>query len=351
MTRHPVRVLVVDDSALVREAMTRILSRDPDISVTTAANPVIALSRMRIERPDVIVLDLEMPQMHGLVFLERLMADDPLPVVVCSEHVPQGSERALRALELGAVDILRKPRLNLQSFFADAAVTIADAVRAAAAARIKPNKAPRRPVPARPAPASAPRRALPPSETIVAIGASTGGTEAIYTVLNAMPADGPGVVVVQHMPEGFTAAFAQRLDSLCAVQVKEAADGDEVLRGRALIAAGNQHMLVHRRAGRFRVEVSTGPLVSRHRPSVDVLFRSVAAAAAAAAVGVIMTGMGDDGAEGLGEMRRAGAHTIAQSAETCVVFGMPAVAIQRGAVDEIVPLSAIPAAIVRSCRR
>jgi two-component system chemotaxis response regulator CheB len=361
------KVLVIDDSALVREAMSRILGQDGRMKVATAANPLLAMQKMRSEQPDVIVLDLEMPQMHGLVFLEKLMSESPLPVVICSEYAPRGSEQALRALDLGAVEIVAKPRLNVQGFFADSAVLITDTVRAAAKARIRAprparNAAPRVAALPRlsPMPAADPtqRTALPRpglalerTDYLVAIGASTGGTEALHSLLETMPADAPAIAVVQHMPEGFTAAFARRLAGLCAMEVKEAQSGDELCRGRAVIAQGNRHLLVHRRDGRFFAEVADGPLVSRHRPSVDVLFRSVAVAAGARAIGVLMTGMGDDGAEGLLELRRTGAHTIAQDEQSSVVFGMPKAAIDRGAAIEVTSLSSLPASVLRAARR
>jgi two-component system chemotaxis response regulator CheB len=302
-------------------------------------------------RPDVVILDLEMPRMDGLTFLKKLMAEDPIPVVVCSAHTGKGTSAALRALDEGAVEVLAKPRLGVRDFLWESSMLFLDAVRAAAEAGRGSKWARRRHAAAPPrAPKPAPAKAVhaaPAADTLVAIGASTGGTEALREVLEAMPADAPGIVVVQHMPEGFTRAFAERLDQICVIDVKEAAAGDQVRPGRALIAPGDQHLRVHRGGGGYVVELNREPLVSRHRPSVDVLFRSVAAAAGARAVGVIMTGMGADGASGLLEMKRAGAATIAQDEASSVVFGMPKEAIARGAVDEVVPLSRIREAILR----
>ena len=344
-----IRVLVVDDSALVRQVLTALLTAEPGFEVVCAHDPIIALQKMERSRPDVVILDLEMPRMDGLTFLRKIMAEDPLPVVVCSAHTGKGTDAALRALEEGAVDVLAKPRLGVKDFLWESSLLFLDAVRAAAEAgrsrkrpRAKPAATPRPAV--RPAPGITAAAA---ADRLIAIGASTGGTEALREVLQAMPVDAPGIVVVQHMPEGFTRAFADRLDQICAIEVKEAAAGDEVRPGRALVAPGDQHLRVKRSGGRFLVELDREPLVSRHRPSVDVLFRSVAAAAGARAVGVIMTGMGADGAEGLLEMKRAGASTIAQDEASCIVFGMPREAIALGAADEVVPLYRMREAILR----
>jgi two-component system chemotaxis response regulator CheB len=337
-------VLVVDDSAVVRQVLTSILSNEEDIRVETAPDAVFALEKMKRGRPDVIILDLNMPRMNGLDFLRRIMASDPIPVVVCSGAVDEGTEGALQAVAEGAVEIVRKPKVGLSEFLYESAVTLIDVVRAASQARL-----PSRRLPATP---SAKLRALAPSRSVVAVGASTGGPEAVRTLLDVMPPDAPPLLIVQHMPEHFTRAFANRLNATSALQVREATDGDRVERGQALVAPGNRHMRLVRRGGQLAVEVATGPFVSRHRPSVDVLFRSVAEVAAGEAVGVLLTGMGDDGAEGLHAMRRAGAATIAQDEASCVVFGMPARAIQRGAVEEVAPLDAIPEAILRlSARR
>jgi two-component system, chemotaxis family, protein-glutamate methylesterase/glutaminase len=346
----PIRVLVVDDSALVRQVLTALLSSEPGFEVVCAHDPIIAQQKMERFRPDVVILDLEMPRMDGLTFLKKLMAEDPIPVVVCSAHTGKGTDTALRALEEGAVDVLAKPRLGVRDFLWESSMLFLDAVRAAAEAGHGRKRARKRPAPSPRAPAPAlakPAPVVPATDKLVAIGASTGGTEALREVLEAMPPGAPGIVVVQHMPEGFTRAFAERLNQICAIEVKEAAAGDHVRQGRALIAPGDQHLRIHRSGGQYLVELNREPLVSRHRPSVDVLFRSVATAARARAVGVIMTGMGADGAAGLLEMKRAGAATIAQDEASCVVFGMPKEAIARGAVDEVVPLYRMREAILR----
>ncbi len=343
-------VLVVDDSAVVRQVMATLLVQSPGTTVDAASDPLIAFEKMRRARPDVIVLDLEMPRMDGLTFLRRVMATDPIPVVICSALTGAGTEAAIRAMEAGAVDIVTKPRTGLREFLHDSAVVLVDAVRAAARARMRPRGLPRPPEPRLGAEAVVPPRPAAlrvTTDTVVAVGASTGGTEALREVLEVLPPDAPGLVVVQHMPEGFTRAFAERLNTLCRIEVKEAAQGDRVLPGRALIAPGNRHTLVVRSGAHYAVEVVDGPLVSRHRPSVDVLFRSVAQAAGGNAIGVIMTGMGSDGAEGLFEMKRAGAFTLAQDEATSVVFGMPKEAIDRGAVAEVLPLGRIPQGILR----
>jgi two-component system chemotaxis response regulator CheB len=345
-------VMIVDDSAVVRQGLTALLSREPGITVTVAGDPLIALDKMQRDRPDVIVLDLEMPRMDGLTFLRKLMTEDPLPVVVCSALTGQGTEAALRAMEEGAVEVVTKPKLGVRQFLAESRVTFIDTLRAAAAAR--PWWRTRAPEPApRADPVHARQHVLPSrltTDKVVAIGASTGGTEALRFLLQSMPPDAPGLVIVQHMPEGFTRAFAQRLNEQCRIEVKEAADGDRVLEGRALIAPGNRHLSVARSGAHYVVKLTDGPLVSRHRPSVDVLFRSVAEAAGPSAVGVILTGMGDDGARGLLEMKRGGAATLAQDEATCVVFGMPREALALGAADEIVPLPHIPQAILTRVR-
>ena len=347
----PLNILVVDDSAVVREVMTAVLSQEPGFHVSVAGDPFIAMGKMKSQRPDVIVLDLEMPRMDGLTFLRKIVREDPLPVIICSALTGPDTSIGLQALEEGAVDVVTKPRLGVRDFLHESAVVLIDAVRAAA--RTTPRKS------AAPAIAPAPRlnadvmlqaKSAAPlsltSDKVVAIGASTGGTEALRMVLESMPPNAPGLVVVQHMPEGFTAAFAQRLNQSCHIEVKEAANGDRIATGRALIAPGNLHTMVRRNGAQYVVEVTDGPLVSRHRPSVDVLFRSVAQSAGANAIGVIMTGMGNDGADGLLEMKQAGAFTLAQDEASCVVFGMPKEAIQRGAVDRVVALNQIAGAII-----
>src|SRR4051812_21302704 len=346
MYKRPLRLLVVDDSAVMRQAMIAICRRVLDIEVRVAADPLIAQAKMRESRPDVILLDIEMPRMDGLTFLRKLMADDPLPVVICSALAGRGTETALRALEEGAVEIVAKPRIALHDFLTDSTEMFIDVIRAAAKART-----PRR---MRIEKRHSPDVILPPARPrlmrttrkVVAIGASTGGTEALREILEALPPDAPGMVIVQHMPEVFTAAFAQRLNQTCRVSVKEAAEGDRVIDGRALIAPGNRHVLVVRDGAEYRVHLNDGPFVSRHKPSVDVLFRSVAQSAGPNAVGVILTGMGDDGATGLSEMRAAGAATIAQDEATCAVFGMPREAIARGGVQAVHPLGKIAATIL-----
>jgi two-component system chemotaxis response regulator CheB len=347
MTAKRLHVLVVDDSAVVREAMTAVLTTAADITVTTAADPIIARHRIAAARPDVILLDLEMPRESGLSFLRSLMATDPIPVVICSSHSTAGSQVALEALREGAVDVVAKPRLGVREFVQESAILIVDAVRAAAGAR--------RPAPSSPRPVWAPHPTATrgpavagrPSQRVIAIAASTGGPHALHQVLGGLPADVPGIVVVQHMPAGFTTAFAAHLDRECAIDVKEAANGDLVLDGRALIAPGDRHVTLRRMNGQLRVEIGGGPLVSRHRPSADVLFRSVADTMGPGAIGVIMTGMGDDGAGGLRGMFDAGATTIAQDEASCVVFGMPREAIARGAASAVAALGDIAAAIVR----
>lgn len=339
-------VLVVDDSAVMREVMTGLLSGEEGLDVATAGDPIIAMEKMRRKRPDVIVLDLEMPRMDGLTFLRKIMREDPIPVVVCSGVAAKGTEAAFRAMAEGAIEIVHKPKVGLRDFLYESAVTMVDVIRAASLARVR-GAVPvvRRSVP----PPMVPGTLL--RGSIVAIGASTGGPEAIRTVLDALPADSPGVLIVQHMPSTFTRAFAERLDATSALEVREAKNGDEVLPGLALVAPGAMHMRLVRRGARPIVEVFDGPLVSRHRPSVDVLFRSVAEVAGASALGVLLTGMGEDGADGLMTLKRAGAPTIAQDERTSVVFGMPAKAIARGAADEVVPLEEVASAILRMCPR
>ena len=346
MTRAPLQVLVVDDSAVVRQAMLAILTREPGLVVSVAADPLIAQEKMRRMRPDVIVLDLEMPRMDGFTFLRLLMAQDPIPVVVCASLAERGTEAALRATEEGAVAVVAKPHSDIRGFIRDSADMLVDAIRGAAQARVRPRglapPAPRaEPLPR---PLAVHRR----REDIVALGASTGGTEALREVLEAMPEDAPGIVIVQHMPPVFTRTFAERLHRLCRIDVVEAQDGDRVRPGRALVAPGDRHMSVQRSGAEYVVELSDGPLVSRHRPSVDVLFSSVARAAGARGVGALLTGMGSDGARGLLAMRQAGARTMAQDEASCVVFGMPREAIALGAAQEVVSLERLGSAILRA---
>ena len=356
MTRK-IKVLIVDDSAVVRQTLADILSSDPQIEVmAVAADPYVAAEKMRLEVPDVITLDVEMPRMDGLTFLHKIMSQHPIPVVMCSSLAESGSETVLKALEYGAVDVIQKPRVGTKQFLEESRIRICDTVRAAALSRVKKIslKMMRNVQPKLTADAvlekPTSRAMIQTTEKVVVVGASTGGTEALRVFLEALPPDAPGIVIVQHMPEHFTAAFAKRLDSICRVSIKEAAEDDTVIPGRALIAPGNRHLLLKRSGARYYVEVKDGPLVSRHRPSVDVLFRSTARYAGKNAVGVIMTGMGDDGANGMKEMKEAGATTIAQDEASCVVFGMPHEAIKRGAVDKVMPLDEIAGAVLRQCR-
>jgi two-component system, chemotaxis family, protein-glutamate methylesterase/glutaminase len=347
----PIQVLVVDDSAVVRQVMQAILSHEPDMNVTVAADPLIAMQKMKQVRPHVVVLDLEMPRMDGLTFLRKIMAEDPIPTLVCSGAAGHGTRNALLALEEGALGILTKPKLGVGDFLHESALVLIDMVREAAQANVRHRALLHNPSRPRPATPERIHRAKgPDANTIVAIGASIGGTEALAEVLTALPPDAPGIVVVQHMPEFFTAAFANRLNGLCRIEVKEGADGDHVTRGRAIIAPGNRHLSLVRRNGSFRIELSDGPLVSRHRPSVDVLFRSAASAAGVDALGIILTGMGNDGASGLLDMKRAGSSTIAQDEKSCVVFGMPKEAISAGAVDTVASLACIPNLIMSWAR-
>ncbi|MGO9085552.1 MAG: protein-glutamate methylesterase/protein-glutamine glutaminase [Candidatus Sulfotelmatobacter sp.] len=352
MREDSLRVLVVDDSAMVRQVMQAILSTDPRIKVSTAADPLIAWAKMQKESPDVVITDLEMPRMDGLTFIRKIMAESPTPVVVCSGLAARGTELALRALEEGAVEVITKPKVGVREFLHESAVILLDAVWSASAAQVGPRRH-ILPVARRMANAAVPHKGNPRSAGapagLIAVGASTGGTEALRTFLTAMQVDCPPIVIVQHMPEGFTRAFAERLDSECAIRVKEAEHGDRVNRGQAFIAPGNLHMVVERAGAGLSLQLSDGPLVSRHRPSVDVLFRSVAMSAGAKAIGVIMTGMGNDGAQGLLQMKESGATNIAQDEASCVVFGMPREAIARGGVDLVVPLENIAAeALFRS---
>lgn len=355
---RPIKVLVVDDSALVRQTLIDILSSDPDITVIgAAADPLAAAEKMREVVPDVITLDIEMPRMDGLTFLRKLMSQHPIPVVICSSLAEEGDETTFRALEYGAVEIITKPKVGTKQFLEESRIRIIDAVRAAAQAKVRIvngssalKVTPKLDADVMLAKATPGTPNFRTTEKVVLVGASTGGTEALLTFLQALPLDCPAIAVVQHMPEHFTAAFAKRLDSICRVNVREARDNDTLLRGQALIAPGSKHMLLKRSGTRYHVEVKDGPLVSRHRPSVDVLFRSGARYAGKNAVGVIMTGMGDDGAKGMREMFDAGAYTIAQDEASCVVFGMPQEAIKHGGVHKVMPLTAIAAEIVRLCK-
>jgi len=349
-----IKVLIVDDSALVRQTLSDILSSDPEIEVIgMAQDPIVAVQRISEQVPDVITLDVEMPRMDGITFLQKLMSQHPIPVVMCSSLAESGSETALKAMEYGAVDIITKPKMGTKQFIEESRIRICDSIKGAAAARLKTMRTIREVSPKYTADViiEAPnsKAMVMTTEKIVAVGASTGGTEALSTFLQMLPEDTPGIVIVQHMPENFTAAFAKRLDSICRVTVKEAENNDSVVRGHVLIAPGNKHTLLKRSGARYYVEVKDGPLVSRHRPSVDVLFRSAARYAGKNALGIILTGMGDDGAHGMKEMHDAGSKTIAQDEATCVVFGMPNEAIKRGGVDKVLPLDKIAAEMMRLC--
>ena len=355
-----IKVLIVDDSAVVRKVLVEVLRAHKGIEVIgTAPDPVFAMERMKARWPDVIVLDVEMPRMDGVTFLRKLMQERPTPVVICSTLTEAGAPTTLEALAAGAVTFITKPRLGLQDFLAGAAAEIATAIRAAAGANVRrravPGPAAARPAVAPPkhtadvilAPANG-RAMSRTTERVVALGTSTGGTQALEQVLSALPAVTPGIVIVQHMPPVFTATFAARLDALCRITVREARNNDRVTPGQALIAPGGRHMLLQRSGAQYYVEIREGPPVCRHCPSVDVLFRSVARAAGPNALGVIMTGMGDDGARGLKEMRDAGAHTIAQDEASCVVFGMPKEALKLEAAAQVLALDQLPAAILES---
>jgi two-component system chemotaxis response regulator CheB len=389
-----IKVLVIDDSAVVRESLSKVLASDPNIEVIgTAGDPLIALKKMELSTPDVITLDIEMPHMDGITFLKQLMETNPIPVVICSSMAEDGSLNAMKALEYGAVEIIQKPKLGTKQFIEESRILICDAVKAAslmthrikarfgkrlgamasanaagsltgakttsasafldaefsgtAAAITNAANSASAPFYTQNAMNAAIPHTIETTEKIVVVGASTGGTEALKSFLEMLSVNAPGIVIVQHMPEHFTRSFAQRLDSLCKVHVEEAKDNDSVIRGKVLIAPGNKHTLLKRSGARYYVEVKDGPLVSRHRPSVDVLFRSAAHYAGKNAVGVIMTGMGDDGAKGMLEMHETGAYTIAQDKETSVVFGMPAEAIKAGAVDCILPLGGIADEVMR----
>jgi two-component system chemotaxis response regulator CheB len=341
------RVLIVDDSAVVRQVLAARLRDSPGIEVVGAVpDPIFAMEHMNRSWPDVVVLDIEMPRMDGLTFLHKIMSVRPTPVVICSTLTRRGAETTLEALAAGAAAVITKPATGLKKFMEDDSGAIVTAIRAAAASnanRLRPADR----VPAYTAPPPAPGSGIAAgapgtgTERVVAVGTSTGGTQALEVVLPALPAGCPGIVLVQHMPPKFTAAFAERLDAMCRVRVREARDGDPVLPGQVLVAPGGRHMELRRPDSHYRVRVFDGPPVNRHTPSVDVLFRSVAKVAGRNAVGVIMTGMGDDGARGLLEMRRAGAYTVAQDEATCVVHGMPREAVRLGAVDRESPLGSI----------
>ena len=351
-----IKVMIVDDSAVVRQVMAKLIDADPQMEVVAAvADPILAMDRMKQQWPDVILLDVEMPRMDGITFLKKVMHEKPTPVVICSTLTEAGAPTSIEALAAGAVTIITKPRVGLKQFLEDTAHELKDAIRVAARANISRIRALTKgdPIPVRncadvilaPARDKAMTRT---TERIVAIGTSTGGTQALEAVLVRLPAVCPGIVIVQHMPPSFTGAFAARLHSLCKINVREARNNDRVMPGLALIAPGGKHMLLMRSGAQYHVEVKEGPAVNRHCPSVDVLFRSTAKCAGGNALGIIMTGMGDDGARGLKEMRNAGSRTVAQDEASCVVFGMPKEAIRLEAAERSVPLDEIPQIILQS---
>lgn len=351
-----ITVMIVDDSALVRQALMKVLSDEPDIEVLGAyGDPFLAAEHLRQKLPDVLILDVEMPRMDGLTFLRKIMTQRPLPVIICSTLVAKGTDTLAKALDFGAVEVIEKPKLGSRQFFEESRIQVADSIRAAAQAKLQKLSVKTETLPQKPTKKYSADVVLPvagqvlreTTEKVIAIGASTGGTEAIRVLIEELPLDTPGVVIVQHMPEKFTRSFAERLNQLCEVTVKEAEPNDSVLRGQVLIAPGNRHTVLKRSGHRYYVDILDGPLVNRHRPSVDVLFRSVANNAGQNAVGVILTGMGDDGARGLLEMKNAGAYTIGQDEDSCVVFGMPKEAQKCGAVEKVLPLGQISREIIR----
>ncbi|BBF83888.1 chemotaxis response regulator protein-glutamate methylesterase CheB [Aquitalea magnusonii] len=351
-----IKVMIVDDSAVVRQVLSEIFNASSGIEVIdVATDPIVAMEKMKQQWPDVIVLDVEMPRMDGITFLRQIMASRPTPVVICSSLTQKGADISMQAMAAGAVEVIAKPHAGVKQFLQDSNNLLVQAVKAAAQARMSRMRSlPPTPLETRPklsadAVLAAPtgQQMFQTTERIVIIGTSTGGTQALETILTKLPRTCPGLAIVQHMPEKFTASFAERLDRLSEIEVKEAASGDRLLPGRALIAPGGKHMMIKRSGAYYQVEVVDGPLVSRHKPSVDVLFRSAAKFAGRNALGIIMTGMGDDGAKGLKEMHDAGARTIAQDEDSCVVFGMPKEAIKLGAADEVMPLDSIAKAICR----
>ncbi len=354
---NKIRVMIIDDSAVVRQVIRETLEREPDIEVIgAAADPLFALDKMKTNWPDVITLDVEMPRMDGITFLRKIMNEHPTPVVICSSLTEKGAETTMEALAAGAVSIITKPKIGVKQHLQEASHDLISAVRAAARSNMRNLSASARTTLTPPpkltadamlaADAAASTAMSKTTESIIAIGTSTGGTQALEAVLHMLPAVCPGIVIVQHMPEKFTAMFATRLNSLCQLEIREAQNGDRVIPGRALIAPGGRHMMLRRSGAQYIVEVTDGPLVNRHKPSVDVLFRSVAQVAGKNALGIIMTGMGDDGARGLHEMHEAGAKTVAQDEATCVVYGMPREAVKLGGVDKVVPLDLIAREII-----
>jgi len=346
-----IRVFIVDDSAVVRQVLTSVLNNIAGITVIgSAPDPIFALKKLEQDWPDVIVLDIEMPRMDGVTFLKKLMKEHPIPVVICSTLTTKGAEVTMHAMSAGAVDIITKPTINLKSFLQESEITMSHAIKGAAQARMKHVSSSASSL--KPIIADKPLTAMAATtDRVIAIGTSTGGTQALESVLTRLPKTAPGIVVVQHMPEAFTAAFAQRLNTVCQLTVKEAENNDRVMPGLVLIAPGGKHLLLRRSGAQYRVEVKDGPLVTRHKPSVNVLFRSVATSAGNNAIGIIMTGMGDDGAKGLKELHDTGALTIGQNEESCVVYGMPKEALKAGGVDAEISLDEIPQLIVSSPRR
>ncbi len=356
MPQNKIRTLIVDDSAVVRQVLTQLLGKSDDIEVIGAvSDPIFAMAKMNQDWPDVVVLDVEMPRMDGITFLKKLMSVRPTPVVICSTLTGKGAETTMQALSAGAVGIVTKPTVGLKSFLEDDSGDIIQAVKAAAITDMHRMKAmtmsiatmTHKPHPSEPAPSPNNLAMASTTDRLVAIGTSTGGTQALEVVLTRLSRVCPGIVIVQHMPEKFTAAFAARLNNICEIEVKEATNGDRVIPGRALIAPGGKHMSIKRSGAQYIADVQDGPLVNRHRPSVDVLFRSVAKWAGKNALGIIMTGMGDDGARGMKEMFNQGAQTVSQNEKTCVVYGMPKEAVKLGAVQQELPLEAIAGCIER----
>ena len=346
MSAARIKVLCVDDSALIRDLLSEIINGQSDMEVVAVApDPIAARDLIKRHNPDVLTLDVEMPRMDGLDFLERLMRLRPMPVLMVSSLTQAGSEVTLRALELGALDFVAKPSLGIRSGMLEYAEEIAEKIRAAS--RSRPRQATRRDAPP-PVRLEAP---LVSSEKLIIVGASTGGTEAIRRVLEPLPANSPAILITQHMPGGFTRSFAERLDRLCQISVKEAEDGERVLPGHAYIAPGDAHLKLARSGANYVARLDDGPPVNRHRPSVDVLFHSAATHAGRNAIGVLLTGMGDDGARGLLEMRQAGAVTLAQDRDSCVVYGMPNEAVARGAVEDTVPLAELATALLNRVKK
>jgi two-component system, chemotaxis family, protein-glutamate methylesterase/glutaminase len=352
-----IKVLIVDDSALVRQTLVEIFKSDPEIEVVgTAADPYLAVNKIKEIEPDVITLDVEMPKMDGLTFLKKIMSQHPIPVLIISTLTEKGTDTAIRALEYGAVDVIAKPKVNTKDLLEKSKIDLCDKVKAASMAFVK-RRVFAESIEIKPKLSAdviiskTSHSMIETTETIIAVGASTGGTQALKEFLMSMPLDCPGIVIVQHMPEMFTTQFAKRLNECCQISVKEAENGDPILRGHAIIAQGSKHLLLKRSGAKYYIEVKDGPLVNRHKPSVDVLFRSVARYAGKNSIGVIMTGMGNDGAKGLLEMKEAGAYTIAQDEKSSIVFGMPKEAIKLDAAKIVLPLSQISSHIINQNKK